>query len=212
MSINSKMAALADSIRGKSGAIGPLGLDAMKAAIDGIEPGSIEEACYAESGSFALYKPVMNFSSDGLCNLWNCVNLKEVHAPGFTGQLPENFIRGCSLCRVVELPECTGLHNRVFQSSGLTAVYLPKVSSIRHNYPFGYMESLKTVQLGSIGHPVNSTVDSWNVPFGGCTQSDLTITLYVSDDTPIPFSGSPWGAANATIIYRSAATGEVRTV
>lgn len=39
MSVNSKMTALANSIRSKSGITGALGLDSMKSAVDGIETG-----------------------------------------------------------------------------------------------------------------------------------------------------------------------------
>lgn len=68
---------------------------------------------------------------------------------------------------------------------------------------------LKTVQIGKIGVPVSALAGK---TFNGNTQSNLAITIYVDDATPIPLANSPWGATNATIIYRSSTTGEVRTV
>lgn len=69
--------------------------------------------------------------------------------------------------------------------------------------------NLKTVQLGRIGQAVTA-IDLY--AFKNDTQSNLMITLYVADDATLPLTGSPFGATNATIIYRSATTGEVITV
>ena len=58
---------------------------------------------------------------------------------------------------------------------------------------------LKTVQLGSEGHPVTSLT---NKTFNGCTQAGLTITIYTSDGNAL--ANSPFGATNATIVYEEA--------
>ena len=81
---------------------------------------------------------------------------------------------------------------------------------------FGNCTSLREAQFGSIGHPV-STFDNTNYEykvFGGCIQRGLTITIYVDANTlsDVPDAVShcaPWGATNATIIYRNSTTGEV---
>ena len=68
---------------------------------------------------------------------------------------------------------------------------------------------LQEVELGSIGNPVTELYAN---SFGGDNQANLTITVFVADSTPIPLNGAPFGATNATIVYRSSTTGEVRTV
>lgn len=74
------------------------------------------------------------------------------------------------------------------------------------HYFFRNCTALEEVTVGDIGVPV-STLGT--LAFAGDTQAGLTITVYVSDDTARPLAGSPWGAINATIIYRSSTTGEV---
>lgn len=77
------------------------------------------------------------------------------------------------------------------------------------HYIFRNCTALETVQLGSVGKPVTGVS---NHTFLGCSQSGLIITIYVADDATLPLSNSPFGAANATIVYRSATTGETITV
>lgn len=94
--------------------------------------------------------------------------------------------------------ECTGLktaHMRIWQKYG--------------HYFFRDCTALQSVTLGDIGVDVTAMA---SLVFNGCTQSGLVITIYVDDNTAIPLAYSPWGATNATIVYRSSTTGEVRTV
>lgn len=72
--------------------------------------------------------------------------------------------------------------------------------------------ALKVVQLGDLGKPcdkINSVI------FRNCTQSGLTITIYTTATSlatlPSTISNSPWGATNATIVFRNSTTGEVLT-
>ena len=71
-------------------------------------------------------------------------------------------------------------------------------------------KNAETVQLGGVGRAITNGIHGNT--FNGCTQSGLTITIYVNDNATLPLASSPWGATNATIIYRSATTGEVITV
>lgn len=75
------------------------------------------------------------------------------------------------------------------------------------SYVFIRCSALKNVQLGRIGNGVVALSNT----FYGLTQRDLTITIYVDDGTTIPLANSPWGATNATIIYKSSTDGSVRT-
>lgn len=100
-----------------------------------------------------------------------------------------------------------------FKSTSLEKLLLPKLQYSGH-YWARYATALKTVQVGSIGFPVNGGMARYFL--FGCTQNDLTITVYVDATTfeEIPKSAieeAPWGATNATIIYRNSTTGEVIT-
>lgn len=92
---------------------------------------------------------------------------------------------------------CTKLKNAVLKAPG--SIY---------NLVFRNCTALETVQLGSVGNAVSSIADN---AFLGVEQSGLTITVYVADDATIPLENAPWGATAATIVYKSATTGEVVT-
>lgn len=102
-----------------------------------------------------------------------------------------NFMRGCSKLTTVTLPK---------------AQYLTK-------YFCRMCTALNAVQLGSIGYPVTS-IDA--LAFEGCGGEEITFTIYVDattmDGISAAVSGnSPFGAVNATIIYKNSTTGEVIT-
>lgn len=98
----------------------------------------------------------------------------------------------------------------LFKTSSLETLILPKVQYCGHRWA-GYATGLKTVQLGSVGFPMLTSIGS--LCFTGCTQSDLTITVYVDAttlaDAKAITGDPPWGATNATVIYRNSTTGEV---
>lgn len=100
----------------------------------------------------------------------------------------------------------TGIHQAFARNcKNLKTLYLPKCASVRGDsaYCFGNCTTLETVQLGSIGYPCGISYP-YN-PFGGCTQSNLTITLYCSGsdaDNQLRYVRN--GATNATIIIKAA--------
>lgn len=100
------------------------------------------------------------------------------------------------------------------QFRGLSNLKTVNLSRACHFYAWAFRDcpKLETVELGSIGYPVVVTRD--NI-FQNDTQA-FTITMYVNASTlaeaqAIPDVGAlaPWGATNATIIYKSSTTGEV---
>lgn len=105
--------------------------------------------------------------------------------------------------------------------NGLEIAKFPFLQGIGNNfveYFLGHCTSLREAQFGSIGHPVSTFDDtSYNKKvFTGCVQSGLTITIYVDANTladvPVAVSEyAPWGATNATVIYRSSESGEMLT-
>ena len=96
--------------------------------------------------------------------------------------------------------------------SKLTTVTLPKAQYLPE-YFCRECTALNAVQLGSIGYPVTS-IDA--LAFDGCSNEGITFTIYVASTTLalIPqgvADNSPFGAVNATIIYKNSTTGEVIT-
>lgn len=98
------------------------------------------------------------------------------------------------------------LSNIFGNCTSLTHLYLPNTTVINSWIASG-CTALQEVQIGSIGYPVTSIRAS--NPFERCTQAGLTITVYVADDATLPLANQPWGATKATVVYRSATTGEV---
>lgn len=130
---------------------------------------------------------------------------------------------------VTELPQ------NIYAIGGVKSIYAPEVIRLKGHYCFGktwnqlerlicpkltawggsYWNTggnLKEVQAGSIGYPVTNM--SNNNGFSNNNNKDLVITIYVDADTladvPTDISNyQPFGAINATIVYRNSATGEV---
>lgn len=104
------------------------------------------------------------------------------------------------------------LTNFMRSCSKLTTVTLPKAQYLT-KYFCRECTALNAVQLGSIGYPVTS-IDA--LAFDGCSNEEITFTIYVaaSKIAAIPRAvagNSPFGAVNATIIYKNSTTGEVIT-
>lgn len=67
---------------------------------------------------------------------------------------------------------------------------------------------LSEVTLGSVGHAVTAIYrNAFNK--SGASAESKTITVYVNDSATLPLNNAPWGLTGATVIYRSATTGEV---
>lgn len=121
-----------------------------------------------------------------------------------------NLLGGDSSKRITSyFDRCTSLNSAKF----------PYLQGIKNNfveYFLGNCTALTEAVFGSVGYPI-SEFDNTSYAqkvFTGCTQADLVITLYVNAnslaDVPSAVSmHAPWGATNATIIYRSSTTGEV---
>ena len=99
-----------------------------------------------------------------------------------------------------------------FSDSSIVTLELPSLQS-NNSYIAARCENLQTVILGSVGVAVNSL---YGRAFYEITNPNLIITIYVDAatlaDIPAAVSGnSPFGAVNATIIYKNSTTGEVIT-
>ena len=121
----------------------------------------------------------------------------------------------CQYLESVEMSggNISGSSTGVFRGcSYLKSAKINNVTVYGH-YWFRGCTKLTKAQLGSIGFPVTGIAI---YSFYDCTQSELEITIYVDAETlaeiPTTISdNSPFGATNATIIYRNSTTGEVIT-
>lgn len=105
-----------------------------------------------------------------------------------------------------------GANPDIVSNSSIVTLELPSLKEDKDAIA-RYCEKLQTVILGSVGVAVSSM---YGKAFTGCTNPNLTITIYVNAatlaDIPTAVSGdSPFGAVNATIIYKNSTTGEVIT-
>lgn len=104
----------------------------------------------------------------------------------------------------------TGINRVIGNNAKLKNLVVNAIIDSQNNYLFGNDTALETVQLGGLGRACGDKLNGRT--FHNCTQQGLTITVYVADNQALPLSNAPWGATNATIIYRSETTGEVLTV
>lgn len=199
MALTDKLKAIADAIRGKTGKTESMTLDEMPGEIAGIETGGGGEMFFTPYG--VGYTPEMTVESTIIVGgSWNGANaLKSINLPNWnpTGAAALNAI---------------GIVTDTFASASLETLSLPKVQYTGH-YWARDAKKLKTVQLGSVGYPATSLAV---YTFYRDTQADLTISVYVDANTIADIlesvtSSAPWGATNATIIYRNSTTGEVIT-
>ena len=105
-----------------------------------------------------------------------------------------------------------GANPNPFSDSSIVTLELPSLK-VDKDAIARYCEKLQTVILGSVGVAV---IEMYYKAFTGCTNPNLTITIYVDAatlaDIPTAVSGaSPFNAVNATIIYKNSTTGEVIT-
>lgn len=138
----------------------------------------------------------------------------------------------------MEYTEVTSLEGYAYSyANNLVSVHFPNCNYVGGAWAFSYcpnlksskfeqltsvpnafcrsITSLETMEFGSAGHPVTSIRST---SFYGDTQRGLTITVFVNASTLADAQAisdvgttAPWGATNATIIYKSSTTGEVLT-
>lgn len=125
---------------------------------------------------------------------------------GYCSEMTEATIRGMTVLNNMISP--------VFQScKKLKKVKIPDASGSNNSFIVISSTAVEEIQIGSIGHAMTAIYGN---AFSGCTQSGLTITIYVNAsslaDVPSNVKDrSPFGATNAEIVYRSSTTGEVLT-
>lgn len=205
MALTDKLKAIADAIRGKTGKTEGLTLDQMPEEIAGIETGGGGEQKIYTAPSGAMYTPIYDNGSAVPTNAY---------------QWAANLFRGAEKIEEVTLRGWENIsadrNDEVISASSAKKLFMPdfKASGLGYSYSNSYIctncKELVEIVLGSVGCGVVGTM--YANAFSGCSNSGLTITVYTTAEilADVP-SGAPWGATNATIIYRNSTTGEVIT-
>lgn len=188
------LTAMANAINAKTGKTAPLTPVEMVAEIQDMPSGGEEYFYNPRNGTYYtanLDVVISDFSVSNMRDTWrSCNNLLSAKVGGLLAMQGGNNAN--------MFGNCQKLNRLILPDFGTANTYIASECPL-----------LETVQLGSIGKPV-TMLSEWS--FHKDTQSNLTITIYVADDATLPLTNSPFGATNATIIYRSATTGEVITV
>lgn len=128
-----------------------------------------------------------------------CKGITGMHLP-LAQSIASYAFQGCSKLEQIDLPSATTVAGYAFSScTVLKSAMLPKVTQLAENSTFSICTALETVQLGSVGHPVSALAAN---TFASCTQTGLSITVYTTGGAEL--ANAPWGATNATIVYKEA--------
>ena len=157
-------------------------------------------------------------SSSSSGAFYGCTGLTTISLPALTSLTStassgySGAFYGCTGLTTISLPALTSLSSSSGNSgssgafygcTGLTTISLPALvtnnDTGQYTATFCNCRNLTDVQLGSEGHAVTSL---GQYMFKGCTQSNLTITVYTNGGASL--ANAPWGATNATIIYEEA--------
>ena len=169
---------------------------------------SIDRYAFQGCTKLALTSLPNGITRIGAGAFFNCQNLVLTELPPGLLFIGESAFMNCTGLVSITIPVGVSiLNNYTFRyCSNLQTFIAPGIEIIvGANAALGDNSKLETVILGSIGHPVTSINYT---AFHRDTQLGLTITIYVTPGAQ-PLSGSPWGATNATIVYRSTVDGSV---
>jgi hypothetical protein len=132
MSVNSKMTAIANAIRGKTGGTDPLTLDQMAVAIAGIETGGGGDTS-AEDGILdgTISGEYTNNRVEKIetYRFYNAKKLTKVSFPKVTKVEPRAFCN-CYALSEIDFPKLTTIGSEsAFEKCGLTSVVFPSLTS-----------------------------------------------------------------------------------
>ena len=160
---------------------------------DGLLRETERNRSFLQDGAGYEYHRFEVYEGTGKRDWGNCAEMVTFDAPNLNWSDPfatkENAFSGCSKLKSIRIGKFKSCGHYTFSDIG---------------------PQLKHVVLGGVGE--SGVVKLVSDAFYLETQNDLTIELYVADETAVPLANQPWGAINASVVYRSTTTGEVRTI
>lgn len=175
MALISKLEAIGDAIREKTGGTDLLTLDGMAEAIAGIQAGgggdaddmvmgtiteyssdnvtTIRDNAFSECGSITAVS-FPNATYIGGYAFEKCKKLTSVNLPNVTSS--DNYVfTGCEKLKTVNLPKITHVGSYLFSScKNLTSINLPSVTRL-DGQAFGTCEKLETAKIPNVTHISN---------------------------------------------------------
>lgn len=149
-------------------------------------------------GMNRLRQAVIPDGATSILSFYQCTDLETLVIPDSVATLGSLY--GCSSLLSVVGNNVTSFGS-LQKLSACTNIYLPKVTSLANN-SVEQCSSLQTAQFGSVGYPVTGLSNS---AFTGCTQANLTITVYCADSYIDNALANIRGkATNATIVIKAA--------
>ena len=184
MALTSKITAIADAIRGKTGGTEKLTLDAMPTEITNIYGYKNEDALITRTLEGEYTNDRINtvgwgafkkcfITSVNLPNVTKvdydafnyCINLTTVNIPKVKS-LGGNTFSNCIKLTSVDFPEVTTIDKSEFEfCNALTSVNLPLVTSEIKNHLFYFCQKLTFVNL-----PLVTSIEAYAYPFMGCDK------------------------------------------
>ena len=194
MSVNSKMTALADTVRAKTGLTDALSIDDMIREIEGMESDAVPTDCiiFKSRNAQGYATEVDYYKSDGYI------------PPAQFGGL-DSSVLPFRYVHTFNFPSVTEVGGYAFRANtALLSAYLPKVTRL-HNDDltaiFRQCSSLQSFQLGSIGNGV--TLLNRNICYG-CNNIGLCVTVYCTGSSADSMLNAVRNyGTNATIIIKA---------
>lgn len=153
MSINSKMTAIANAIRGKTGKAEVLTLDQMATEIAGIEAGgggySLDDIASRTEPSGELTFGVAKIENYAF---HNCGGITAVNLPTVTTLGAMSFY-GCKNLKTINTPVLKAFGQNCLQGTAIEELYAPACLGIDYS-SLGNMKALKEVDLGVDGKSI----------------------------------------------------------
>lgn len=194
MSVREKMTAIADAIRGKTGASDPLTLDQMAAEIAGIETGGGA----ADDGQLAalLNKSIAAFTfPDGVTSIgayafYLCGKLTITGIPETVTSIGERAFFSANLVQLSRIPDAvTYLGRYCFTSPLITEISIP--GGVTTDQGSFYSNGLTRATFRGVPTKLDAST------FFTCNNlTELNVPWAEGE-----VANAPWGATNATINY-----------
>lgn len=231
MSVNSKMTAIANAIRAKTGGTSALTLDQMATEIAGIQTGSapiLTDITITENGEYTPGEGVDGFgkvtveveggggdyTNEQMVALIERKYSGDFIIPDGTTAIGNYALANMPSLTTSELPESvTKLASNAFRSSGVTIKRIPDATKKLDQYCFCYCDGLTEISIPE-GVSISNTAffqctNLKTVTFRGKASSIHQSGFGQCDGIAtinVPWAegavdGAPWGATNATINY-----------
>ena len=193
MSVKSKLTAIADAIRARSGKTFSMSIEEMISIVSSIRPTETVATSGLITRSLKTYVVPSGVTSIGDCAFYSCSSLTSITIPSSITSIGERAFSICSSLTSITIPSSvTSIGERAFYfCTSLTSITIPNSVTSIGDSAFVNCRSLTSITIPS---SVTSIGDS---AFLGC---DSLTDIYCGF-AENAVSGAPWGAPNTATIH-----------